>query len=68
MNQSLFIVEHGVAHYCVEEAHSATPLHTTTTQAAAITWAQGHHADRPLHVARVRHLSDKRIPDHWRKL
>jgi len=35
------------------------------TQAAAITWAKqsGH---KPL-VARVRHLTDKRNPDHWRQ-
>ena len=34
------------------------------TQHDAIAWArqQGHH---PL-VARVRHLNDKKIPDHWR--
>ena len=34
------------------------------TQAEAITWAksEGHSP----HVARVRHLNDKKIPDHWR--
>ena len=34
------------------------------TQHDAIQWAksQGHH---PL-IARVRHLNDKKIPDHWR--
>jgi SRSO17 transposase len=33
-------------------------------QAEAITWAksEGHSP----HVARVRHLNDKKIPDHWR--
>lgn len=52
-----------ITHYVVED-HADSVLHTTSTQAAAISWAksQGHH---PL-VARVRHLSDKRIPDHWR--
>jgi len=39
-------------------------LHTSKTQKDAIDWArkQGHN---PL-VARVRHLNDKKIPDHWR--
>jgi hypothetical protein len=34
------------------------------TQVEAITWAksQGHSP----HVARLRHLNDKKIPDHWR--
>jgi len=45
--------------YVVED-HASSVLHTTTTQEAAIQWAKtnGHSA----HVARVRHLSDKRIP------
>jgi hypothetical protein len=39
-------------------------LVTTETQQDAIDWAKsrGHH---PL-VARVRHLNDKKTPDHWR--
>ena len=37
---------------------------TFKTQEEAIDWAKnnGHH---PL-VARVRHLNDKKVPDHWR--
>jgi hypothetical protein len=39
-------------------------LGTFKTQKEAINWAKtiGH---RPL-VARVRHLNNKKIPDHWR--
>jgi hypothetical protein len=39
-------------------------LKTFHTQGEAIIWAksQGHSP----HVARVRHLNDKKIPDHWR--
>ena len=39
-------------------------LHMAKTQEEAIEWAraQGHS---PL-VARVRHLNDKKRPDHWR--
>ena len=39
-------------------------LSTFKTQKEAIDWAKaiGHHP----HVARVRHLNDKKIPDHWR--
>jgi hypothetical protein len=49
--------------YVVED-HTDHTLHTAKTQGEAITWAkqQGHH---PL-VARVRHLNNKRTPDHWR--
>jgi hypothetical protein len=49
--------------YVVED-HADHVLHTTQTQAAAIAWAKanGHHP----HVARVRHLNDKKKPDHWR--
>jgi hypothetical protein len=49
--------------YVVED-HADHALGTFGTQREAIDWAkrQGH---RPL-VARVRHLNDKRIPDHWR--
>ena len=39
-------------------------LVTFTTQKEAIDWAKknGHSP----HVARVRHLNDKKKPDHWR--
>jgi hypothetical protein len=39
-------------------------LRTFRTQAEAIAWAKsnGHTP----HVARVRHLNDKKRPDHWR--
>ena len=49
--------------YVVED-HADHVLATASTQKAAIDWAkaQGH---APL-VARVRHLNNKRIPDHWR--
>jgi hypothetical protein len=49
--------------YVVED-HADHVLHTSDTQKKAIDWArkQGHH---PL-VARVRHLNDKKKPDHWR--
>jgi hypothetical protein len=49
--------------YVVETAGDQV-LHTAYTQAAAIDWAKanGHTP----HVARVRHLNDKKRPDHWR--
>jgi hypothetical protein len=49
--------------YVVED-HADHVLSTFKTQREAIDWAQnkGHH---PL-VARVRHLNDKKKPDHWR--
>ena len=49
--------------YVVED-HADHVLATFNTQHEAIDWArkQGHH---PL-VARVRHLNDKKKPDHWR--
>jgi hypothetical protein len=49
--------------YAVED-HADHTLRTTGTQKEAIDWAksQGHS---PL-VARVRHLNDKKNPDHWR--
>ncbi len=48
----------------VVESHADEVLATFQTQHEAIAWArkQGHH---PL-VARVRHLTDKKTPDHWR--
>ena len=52
-----------VDEYVVED-HADHVLQTFRTQREAIDWAknQGHH---PL-VARVRHLNNKKIPDHWR--
>lgn len=49
--------------YVVED-HADHELVTFKTQDAAITWAKsnGHSP----HVARVRHLNDKKRPDHWR--
>jgi len=48
----------------VVETDADHVLGTFETQRAGIDWAtkNGHH---PL-VARVRHLNDKKIPDHWR--
>ena len=52
-----------ITDYVVED-HADHALATFKTQQEAIAWAKknGH---RPL-VARVRHLNDKKIPDHWR--
>jgi len=49
--------------YVVED-HTDGVLAIFKTQHEAITWAKskGHS---PL-VARVRHLNNKKIPDHWR--
>jgi hypothetical protein len=49
--------------YVVED-HADNVLATFKTQKEAIDWAKskGHS---PL-VARVRHLNNKKIPDHWR--
>lgn len=49
--------------YVVED-HAEHVLGTFAMQKQAINWckAQGH---APL-VARLRHLNNKRIPDHWR--
>src|ERR1017187_6375337 len=48
----------------VVETQGDEVLGTFSTQKAAIDWAKakGHSP----HVARVRHLNDKRRPDHWR--
>jgi hypothetical protein len=50
--------------YVVED-HADHVLGEFKTQEEAIGWAkqQGHH---PL-VARVRHLNNKKVPDHWRE-
>lgn len=52
-----------IADYVAED-HADHVLSTFKTQQEAIAWAKtnGH---KPL-VARVRHLNDKKIPDHWR--
>src|ERR1700722_13226884 len=52
-----------IVDYVVEEQGDRV-LKAFKTQAEAITWAksEGHSP----HVARVRHLNDKKIPDHWR--
>lgn len=48
----------------VVEDHAGHVLATTRTQHDAIQWAKAQRHSP--HVARVRHLNDKRIPDHWR--
>jgi hypothetical protein len=55
--------ETAIEGYVVED-HIDSVLGSFTTQSDAIEWAKkrGH---RPL-VARVRHLNDKKTPDHWR--
>jgi hypothetical protein len=52
-----------VSDYVVED-HADHVLHTGKTQTEAIEWAKknGHSP----HVARVRHLNDKKRPDQWR--
>ncbi len=49
--------------YVVED-HADHSLGSFKTQHEAIEWAKknGHSP----HVARVRHLNDKKKPDHWR--
>lgn len=51
--------------YVVED-HADSVLHRTQTQEEAIAWARQNGHD-PVIPARVRHLNDKKIPDHWRK-
>jgi hypothetical protein len=53
-----------IDHYVVETEGDHV-LKNTETQREAIDWAK-EHKHIP-HVARVRHLSDKRNPDHWRR-
>jgi len=49
--------------YVVED-HADHVLGTFETQHEAVSWARKNgHAP---HVARVRHLNDKKKPDHWR--
>lgn len=52
-----------IVDYVVED-HADSVLGTFKTQHEAIAWAKskGHS---PL-VARVRHMNDKKKPDHWR--
>ena len=52
-----------ISGYVVED-HADSVLGTFNTQEEAIRWAKsrGHSP----HVARVRHLNDKKKPDHWR--
>ena len=52
-----------IADYVVED-HADNVLATFRTQKEAIDWAKGD-GHSPL-VARVRHLNNKRVPDHWR--
>jgi hypothetical protein len=48
----------------VVEDHADHALGTFKTQREAIDWAKNNgHAP---HVARVRHVNDKKKPDHWR--
>lgn len=49
----------------VVEDHADSVLKTTKTQKEAIDWAKGQ-GHKPL-IARVRHLNDKKKPDHWRE-
>jgi hypothetical protein len=48
----------------VVEDHADHVLADFKTQGEAIEWARKNNHS-PL-VARVRHLNDKKIPDHWR--
>ena len=48
----------------VAEDHADHPLKSFKTQEEAIERARKHRHE-PL-VARVRHLNDKKTPDHWR--
>jgi hypothetical protein len=54
-----------ITDYVVED-HADNVLATFKTQEEAIHWARtnGHTP----HVARVRHLSDKKKPDQWRQV
>ncbi len=65
---SLFVNQNAQGKFTVEPEHLTAPLAICNTQAEAISWARKHHPNSALHVARVRHLSDKKIPDHWRKV
>lgn len=58
--------EHAPIESYVVETEADQLLHTARTQEEAIKWAR-QHGHMP-HVARVRHLSDKLNPDHFRRL
>jgi hypothetical protein len=49
--------------YVVED-HADQVLGTFPTQKQAIDWVKARGHSPP--VARVRHLNNKKIPDHWR--
>jgi hypothetical protein len=54
-----------ITDYVVED-HAGSVLHTAATQEEAIAWAKRNgHTPR---VARVRHLNDRKTPDHWRAI
>lgn len=53
-----------ISHWVVED-HASSVLHSSKTQLEGINWARSHGYDP--HVARSRHLDDKRKPDLWRK-
>ena len=50
----------------VVEDHADHVLATFKTQDEAILWARTHNYTP--HVARVRHLNDKKKPDQWRRV
>ena len=52
-----------IVDYVVEDQADGV-LGTFKTQEDAIAWAK--KAGHTPHVARVRHLNNKKIPDHWR--
>ena len=54
-----------VLDYVVED-HADHILKICSTQTEAIEWAKanGHTP----HVARIRHLNDKKMPDRWREV
>ena len=54
-----------IENYVVEE-RGGRVLRTFTTQAEAITWAKNEGYSP--HVARIRHLNDKKIADYWRTI
>ena len=58
--------EHEPIDHCVVEEVGDKVLKTFKKQEEAIAWAKGE--GHTVHLARVRHLGDKRNPDHWRKV
>lgn len=52
-----------ITDYVVED-HADHILHIATTQREAIEWAKRQRHEP--HVARVRHLNDKKQSGHWR--